>query len=174
MGLAATCNIGGSGDWESYGGKSNLYKLALMDAKIVLSPDRGKTGLAHCQRIAQDFPNAQWVYADPLNPKWDALNRTFYKIVKGKIPKITDLEPSWTEGNLPQIDEGEELWNWLDGDEYDLKNWIEDIGDPILARQMILDAIEPQRPYEIKKLEDSLFSRSTNVTPINDKLLIPP
>lgn len=165
MGLAATCNIGGSGDWESYGGKSNLYKLALMDANIVLSPDRGKAGLAHCQRIAQDFHNAQWVYADPLNLKWEELNRTFYKIIKDEkgrwqIPKIfTDAIASWTEDNLPQLScENEQLWNWLDGDEYDLKNWIEDIADPVLARQMILDAIEPQRSYEIKKLEYSLFT----------------
>ena len=164
MGLAATCNIGGSGDWESYGGKSNLYKLALMDAKIVLSPDRGKSGLAHCQRIAQDFPNAQWVYADPVNLKWEELNRAFYKIIKDEkgrwqVPKIfTDATPFWTENNLPQLSEDEQLWNWLDGDEYDLKNWIEDIADPILAHQMILDAIEPQRSYEIKKLEYSLFT----------------
>ena len=157
MGIAATCNINGSGSWESYGGVANLYVPSLKEANIVLSPDRGKSGLAHCLRIAQDFPNAQWLYADPLNSKWDDLNQSFYKAIGGKAPKVTDLTPSWHESNLPSLSNGDELWNWLNGDEFDLKNWIEEIANPDIARQLISDAIEPQRPYEIKKLSPDLL-----------------
>lgn len=175
IGLAATCNIGGSGKWEKYGGVSNLYVPALKEANIVLSPDRGKSGFSHCDRIALDFPNAMWLYADPLHPKWDDLDKRYYLAIGGKAPKeITEQTPSWTEDRLPQINGEDQLWNWLDGDEYDLKNWIEDIADPILARQMILDAIEPRRPYEIKKLSSShsLFTDS-NVVSINPKSIPP-
>lgn len=175
IGQAATCNIGGSGKWETYGGAANLYVPALQGANVVLSPDRGRSGLGHCQRIAQDFPNAQWLYADPTNPKWDDLNKRYYLASNGKAPKITETTQSWLESNLPDIGEDDQLWNWLDGDEYDLRNWIEEINDPILAKQMILDAIEPQRPYEIKKVSatPALFSKPSNVVPINSKSIPP-
>lgn len=175
IGLAATCNIGGSGKWEAYGGAANLYEQALQGANILLSPDRGRSGLQHCQRIAQDFPNAQWVYADPTNPKWDDLDKRYYLAADGKAPKIAEATQSWLESNLPDIGENDQLWNWLDGDEYDLKNWIEEIADPALAKQMILDAIEPQRPYEIQRRspQPALLSKPSNVVPINSKSIPP-
>ncbi|BBG58095.1 DUF3987 domain-containing protein [uncultured phage] len=67
FGLIATCNIGGSKKWQS------SHAEALKGAKLVLCPDRDKGGVAHCQKIYQDFPEAKWLYAYPDSPLWDHL-----------------------------------------------------------------------------------------------------
>lgn len=70
LGLIATCNIGGSKKWQS------SYTEALKGAKLVLCPDRDEAGVAHCQKIYQDFPNAQWLYAYPDSPLWNHLPKS--------------------------------------------------------------------------------------------------
>lgn len=67
LGLVATCNIGGSKKWQQ------THTEALKGAKLVLCPDRDKGGVVHSQKIYQDFPNAQWLYAYPDSPLWDHL-----------------------------------------------------------------------------------------------------
>lgn len=67
FGLVATCNIGGSKKWQS------SHTEALKGAKLILCPDRDKGGVAHCQKIYQDFPEAKWLYAYPDSPLWDHL-----------------------------------------------------------------------------------------------------
>lgn len=67
FGLVATCNIGGSKKWQQ------SHTEALKGAKLVLCPDRDKGGVDHCQKIYQDFPIAQWLYAYPDSPLWDHL-----------------------------------------------------------------------------------------------------
>jgi putative DNA primase/helicase len=64
LGLPATTNIGGAGKWKSSDSKD------LVGAKIVLCPDRDKPGIKHTEAIAQDFPDAQWLYAFPNSPYW--------------------------------------------------------------------------------------------------------
>lgn len=67
LGLVATCNIGGSKKWQQ------SHTEDLKGAKLVLCPDRDKGGVSHCQKIYQDFPNAQWLYAYPDSSLWDHL-----------------------------------------------------------------------------------------------------
>jgi 5S rRNA maturation endonuclease (ribonuclease M5) len=67
LGLVATCNIGGSKKWQP------LHTEALKGADLILCPDRDKGGVAHCQKIYQDFPDAKWLYAYPDSPLWDHL-----------------------------------------------------------------------------------------------------
>jgi putative DNA primase/helicase len=67
LGIPATTNIGGAGKWKP--SDSNDLK----GAKVVLCPDRDQPGLAHMDAIAQDFPDAQWLYAFPTSDFWNRL-----------------------------------------------------------------------------------------------------
>lgn len=67
IGIPATTNIGGSKKW----GASDTNDLK--GASIVICPDRDKPGLQHADRIAQDFPDAHWLYAFPSSPTWERL-----------------------------------------------------------------------------------------------------
>lgn len=71
MGIAATTSIGGAGKWRHYGYPNYLEDLA--EANVVLCPDRDTKGLEHCEDIALDFPNAQWLYAFPNSSLWKRL-----------------------------------------------------------------------------------------------------
>ena len=66
-GLPATTNIGGAGKWKP----SDSADLA--GAKLVLCPDRDKPGIKHMEKIATDFPEAQWLYVYPDSPLWNNL-----------------------------------------------------------------------------------------------------
>lgn len=65
LGIPGTTNIGGSGKWRSTDSGD------LKNAQIVLCPDRDQPGLAHMNAIAQDFPDAQWLYALPSSDIWN-------------------------------------------------------------------------------------------------------
>jgi len=65
LGLVATTNIGGSKKWR----ESDSSDLA--GASLILVPDRDEPGLVHMEGIAQDFPNAQWLYAFPDSSVWN-------------------------------------------------------------------------------------------------------
>jgi DNA-binding transcriptional ArsR family regulator len=67
LGLPATTNIGGAGKWKP----SDSQDLA--GAKLVLCPDRDKPGVIHMEKLATDFPHAQWLYAFPNSPFWNNL-----------------------------------------------------------------------------------------------------
>ena len=67
LGLVATCNIGGSKKWQPD------HTKVLKGANLILCPDRDQGGVAHCQKIYQDFPEAKWLYAYPDSPLWDHL-----------------------------------------------------------------------------------------------------
>ena len=67
FGLVATCNIGGSKKWQQ------SHTEVLKGANLILCPDRDKGGVAHCQKIYQDFPEAKWLYAYPNAILWDHL-----------------------------------------------------------------------------------------------------
>ena len=71
IGLPATTNIGGSGKWQP----SDTADLVGM-ARTVLCPDRDKPGMKHMEAIAEDFPDAQWLYAFPYSPLWKKLPRS--------------------------------------------------------------------------------------------------
>ncbi|BAY66916.1 hypothetical protein NIES22_70600 (plasmid) [Calothrix brevissima NIES-22] len=73
LGLAATTFIGGSGKYRSYG---TGYKEDLAGASVVICPDRDEPGLKHADDIAQDFPNAQWLYAPPNPFFWEHLPKS--------------------------------------------------------------------------------------------------
>ncbi|MCC3532531.1 MAG: hypothetical protein JGK40_31850 [Microcoleus sp. PH2017_21_RUC_O_A] len=68
LGLAATTNIGGSEKWRSTDSQD------LIGAQVTISPDRDVPGIKHAEQIAQDFPDAQWLYPYPESPAWDNLN----------------------------------------------------------------------------------------------------
>jgi putative DNA primase/helicase len=70
LGFTATCNIGGSGKWE----KTN--SMDLCGGKVIICPDRDVPGIKHAEQIAQDFPNAQWLYPYPDSPAWDNLPKS--------------------------------------------------------------------------------------------------
>jgi DNA-binding transcriptional ArsR family regulator/archaellum biogenesis ATPase FlaH len=67
LGIPATTNIGGAGKWQPSDSKD------LAGAKIVLCPDRDKPGVKHTEKIATDFPHAQWLYVYPDSPLWNNL-----------------------------------------------------------------------------------------------------
>ncbi|MFO0051612.1 MAG: DUF3987 domain-containing protein [Dolichospermum sp.] len=67
LGLPATCNIAGSGKWRETDSKD------LEGASVILCPDRDVPGVKHCEAIANDFPNAQWLYCFPDSPLWNHL-----------------------------------------------------------------------------------------------------
>ena len=95
LGLVATCNIGGSKKWQS------SHTEALKGAKLVLCPDRDKGGVAHCQKIYQDFPEAKWLYAYPDSPLWN---------------------------HLPES-QGVDIINWIEEKKIDLKELLASIVD---------------------------------------------
>ncbi|MEG4286517.1 DUF5906 domain-containing protein [Microcoleus sp. A006_D1] len=70
LGLAATCNIGGSGKWRPTDSQD------LSGAATIISPDRDEPGIKHAEQIAQDFPDAQWLYPYPDSPAWDNLPKS--------------------------------------------------------------------------------------------------
>jgi len=67
LGLPATCNLAGSGKWR----ESDTQDLE--GASVILCPDRDVPGVKHCEAIAKDFPNAQWLYCFPDSPLWHHL-----------------------------------------------------------------------------------------------------
>lgn len=70
LGLVATTNIGGSKKWRE------SDSADLTGASLILCPDRDEPGLAHMERIAQDFPDAAWLYAFPDSPAWNNLPKS--------------------------------------------------------------------------------------------------
>lgn len=68
IGLPATTNIGGAGKWQP----SDTVDLVGM-ARTVLCPDRDKPGMKHMETLAQEFPEAQWLYPFPYSPLWKKL-----------------------------------------------------------------------------------------------------
>lgn len=69
MGIPATTSLGGAGQWRKNGYAN--YRNDLQGARVVICPDRDEPGLRHGADIAQDFPDAQWLYAFPNEPAWE-------------------------------------------------------------------------------------------------------
>jgi hypothetical protein len=67
LGLAATCNIGGSGKWR------NTDTSDLEGATVVIVPDRDKPGIKHAEVLHQEFPDALWLYPFPESKAWENL-----------------------------------------------------------------------------------------------------
>ena len=67
LGLAATCNIGGSGKWR------NTDTSDLEGATGVIVPDRDKPGIKHAELLHQEFPGALWLYPFPESKAWENL-----------------------------------------------------------------------------------------------------
>ncbi|XZN92773.1 MAG: DUF3987 domain-containing protein [Microcoleus sp.] len=70
LGLAATCNIGGSKKWRP----SDTTDLE--GAKVVICPDRDEPGIEHANLLHQEFPDALWLYAYPDSPAWNNLPKS--------------------------------------------------------------------------------------------------
>jgi len=67
LGLAATCNIGGSGKWR------NTDTSDLEGATVVIVPDRDQPGVKHAELLHQEFPGALWLYPFPQSKAWENL-----------------------------------------------------------------------------------------------------
>ena len=67
LGLAATTNIGGSGKWRASDTRD------LEGAKVVIVPDRDQIGIKHAELLAQEFPDALWLYSYPDSKTWENL-----------------------------------------------------------------------------------------------------
>jgi hypothetical protein len=67
LGLAATCNIGGSTKWR------NTDTSDLEGARIVIVPDRDQPGIKHAELLHQEFPDALWLYPFPESKAWENL-----------------------------------------------------------------------------------------------------
>jgi CRISPR-associated protein Cmr3 len=67
LGLAATCNIGGSTKWR------NTDTSDLHGARIVIVPDRDQPGIKHAELLHQEFPDALWLYPFPESKAWQNL-----------------------------------------------------------------------------------------------------
>jgi predicted P-loop ATPase len=70
LGLAATCNIGGSGKWRS----SDTSDL--QGAKVVIVPDRDEPGIKHAEVLHQEFSDALWLYPYPDSKAWENLPKS--------------------------------------------------------------------------------------------------
>jgi predicted P-loop ATPase len=70
LGLAATCNIGGSGKWR------NTDTSDLQGARIVIVPDRDEPGIKHAELLHQEFPGALWLYPYPDSLAWENLPKS--------------------------------------------------------------------------------------------------
>jgi Protein of unknown function (DUF3987) len=70
LGLAATCNIGGSGKWRS----SDTSDL--QGARVVIVPDRDEPGIKHAELLHQEFPDALWLYPYPNSKAWENLPKS--------------------------------------------------------------------------------------------------
>lgn len=71
MGIAATCSIGGGGKWRNYGYPNYLEDLG--KSQPVICPDRDLVGIKHGDAIAEDYPDAQWLYPAPNSYLWKRL-----------------------------------------------------------------------------------------------------
>lgn len=71
LGIAATTAIGGAGKWAKYGHVN--YAADLAGAQAVIVPDRDKPGIKHGGEIAEELPEAQWLYPEPESPEWAEL-----------------------------------------------------------------------------------------------------
>lgn len=67
LGLAATCNIGGSGKWR------NTDTSDLEGATVVIVPDRDKPGVKHAELLHREFSGAMWLYPFPESKAWENL-----------------------------------------------------------------------------------------------------
>lgn len=141
MGIAATTNIGGSGKWKAYGGVTadvpNLIQ-GLVDAKPSLYVS------------ALDGANVV------LCPDRDRSG------IKHCLEISQDVKAQWlyADPTNPEWD------RWETGKGYDLKDWVEDIADPDLAKQLILESIETQRIYAPE-------TELSNLVPINSQSIPP-
>ena len=69
IGIPATTTIRGSAAYSS-----EQYAKSFPKNKIVICPDRDKPGLGYASTVAQDYPEALWLYAFPDSPLWQRLN----------------------------------------------------------------------------------------------------
>jgi len=80
LGLAATCNIGGSGKWR------NTDTSDLQGARTVIVPDRDQPGIKHAELLHQEFPGTLWLYPFPESKAW------------ANLPEIKGLDiADWVE-----------------------------------------------------------------------------
>jgi len=70
LGLAATCNIGGSGKWR----KSDTRDLE--GAKVVIITDRDEPGVKHAELLHEEFPDPLWLYPFPNSKAWENLPKS--------------------------------------------------------------------------------------------------
>lgn len=76
LGIGATTAIAGAGKWKDYG-YSN-YRVDLHPFHyVVLCPDRDLAGIDHTKKVAEDIPDASWLYADPNYPVWQPNHPTW-------------------------------------------------------------------------------------------------
>ena len=68
LGLSAVTSIGGAGKFkpERDGGH-------LPGDRLVVVPDRDKTGLKHAEKVAAAYPGCQWLFPFPDTPQWNGL-----------------------------------------------------------------------------------------------------
>jgi hypothetical protein len=69
IGLTATTSIGGSGGYRKYGDYSHAFK----GVSLIICPDRDLPGVKYADEVAKDH-HAQWLYAFPDSPSWNALS----------------------------------------------------------------------------------------------------
>jgi hypothetical protein len=72
LGLPATTSIGGSDGYKRYGDYSKVFA----GVDLVIVPDRDTSGIKYADAIAQDYPQAQWLYAFPGSAEWDNLPKS--------------------------------------------------------------------------------------------------
>jgi len=72
IGIPATTTLGGAKGYRKYGD----YRADLKGADLVLCPDRDLPGLGYMVEIAQDYPDAKWLYAPPNEFFWPHLGES--------------------------------------------------------------------------------------------------
>jgi Protein of unknown function (DUF3987) len=105
LGIAATCNIGGSKKWRASDTKD------LEGAKVVIAPDRDVPGIDHAEILNKEFPDAQWFYAYPESRVWFNLPASQGLDIKDWLDTNKSHTPITREQILSRVGTKKELAN---------------------------------------------------------------
>ncbi|NEQ47845.1 MAG: hypothetical protein F6K00_31685 [Leptolyngbya sp. SIOISBB] len=71
LGIPATTTVRGSSGYHS-----EVHRGLFPQEKLVLCPDQDIQGLRYAEAIAADYPEAQWLYANPVSYLWQRLPKS--------------------------------------------------------------------------------------------------
>ncbi len=71
LGIPATTTVRGSSGYHS-----EIHRDLFPQEKLVICPDQDTQGLRYAEAIAADYPEARWLYANPISYLWQRLPKS--------------------------------------------------------------------------------------------------